>query len=226
MGDYIDVASPSNRSNIKSITLYDSIEDLLEQGTNRLVEEFLDIVKGTEGRWLGLLEGHHFFEFRDGTTSDTKIASILKAPFLGTSCFLRLRFNRGGSRHSLVIWAHHGAGGGMKQSAPLNRLENIVTGFDADIYLMGHQHKKVPALISQLYMTDNIPHRLKERTKYIASTGGFFQGYKQGSKVGNKVRGSYVEKKMYPPTALGTIIIRVKPCHQAREDSLKISIEI
>ncbi len=220
MGEYIDIASPSNRAKIRSANLYDSVEDAMEEIIQQKVNQFLKIVEGTEGRWLGLLEGHHFWEFRDGTTTDTRIAQALKTVFLGTCAYVRLRFKHGGKRIACTIWCHHGTGGGQKTSAPLNKLENIMPYFDADIYLIGHQHKKVGAPIDQLYMTHKTPYRIKYRTKIIANTGGYLRGYNLGEKQGGGYpRGGYVERRMLPPVSLGGILLYVRPVIDSSSDS-------
>lgn len=228
MGDYVDVASPSNRSRIQAANLYDSVQDVLEHGATQSVGQFKELVRGTEGRWLGMLHGHHFYEYRDGTTTDTRLCQALGTTFLGSCAFVRISFKRPSSnaRLSCTIWAHHGAGSGMKASAPLNRLENIVHYFDADIYLMGHMSKKVGAPLDQLYMTHKNPARLDHRTKIIAGTGGFSQGYKQGSKNGLHARGSYVEQAMMTPAALGGVAIRIAPVHSGNNDRLDLHLSL
>ena len=74
MGDYVDVASPSGRRKILAAGFYDSVVSALEGKAEEHIDEFLKVVEGTEGRWLGLLQGHHYYEFGDGTTSDTRSA--------------------------------------------------------------------------------------------------------------------------------------------------------
>lgn len=228
MGEYLDILSPSNRQRIRSAALYDTAEDMLEEITQRKVEEFLKAVKGTEKRWLGLLEGHHFYEFRDGTTTDTRIAQALKAPFLGTCAFVRLRFRRHEKYTwgtTCTIWCHHGTGGGQKASAPLNKLENIMPYFDADIYLIGHQHKKVGAPVDQMYMTRRKPFDLRYRTKILANTGGYLRGYLKGSGQGGTFpRGGYVERGMRPPVSLGCILLFIRPVHTDHEDRLDMNV--
>ena len=233
MGDYVDVASPSNRQVLRSANLYDSVQDALEEAADSAVQRFLKLVKGTEGRWLGLLEGHHYFEFQDGTTSDTRIAQALKAPFLGSCAFLRLKFagrSKSQGRTGCTIWCHHGQGGGSKVSAPLNKLENLMHAFDADVYLIGHQHKLVAAPIDQLYMTQKKPYTIKHRTKIIACTGSFLRGYTAGSKRGLRAQGGYVEKKMLTPVALGGVMLHIRPVRTqvgGREETrLDLNIEL
>lgn len=229
MGEYIDIASPSNRAKIKSADLYDSVQDAIEEIINQKIDEFMRIVRGSEGKWLGLLEGHHYYEFRDGTTTDTKIAERLKAAFLGTCAFVRLIFPRqtSGGRFACTIWCHHGVGAGSKASAPLNKLENIMPYFDADIYLIGHQHKKVGTPIDQMYMTRQKPYDLSYKTKVIAGTGGYLRGYLKGNTQGRLYpRGCYVERGMRPPVALGCILIYVRPVHSGNTDRIDLNVAL
>jgi len=229
MGEYLDILSPSSRAKIKTAQLYDTAEDILEEITEQKIAQFLKLVNGSQGRWLGMLEGHHLYAFRDGSTTDTRIAQALKTVFLGNCAFVRLRFPRttGKTVITCTIWCHHGAGSGQKASAPLNRLENLMPYFDADIYLIGHQHKKVGAPIDQLYMTRQKPYDIGYKTKIIAGTGGYLQGYCRGSKQGGLYpRGSYIERGMRPPVALGCILLYLRPIHSEREDRLDINISL
>jgi hypothetical protein len=228
MGEYLDIMSPSNRQKIKAAGVYDSTEDALEEIVELKIEKFLKLVRGSEGRWLGLLEGHHLFEFKDGSTCDTRIARALKSTFLGTCAFVRVKFHRSNySRIACTIWCHHGTGGGQKASAPLNKLENIMPYFRADIYLIGHQHKKVGTPIDQLYMTNKKPYDIKHRTKIIAGTGGYLKGYWKGARMsGVNPRGSYVERWMRPPVALGCIVLTLRPVHQKNDDRLDINVSL
>lgn len=221
MGDYIDVASPSNRNALVKAGFYDSMQQLIEDAGSRLLDRLLDVLKGTEGRWLGLLEGHHYFDFEDGTTSDVRLCQALKAPFLGDCAFVQLVFrypeSKTASHHDrqrahATIWCHHGMGGGRLAGAPLNVLEHIIKVFDADIYLMGHQHKKVAAPLDRIYINwhERSPV-LHHRRIILACTGGFLKGYMQGSKNRGRAQGTYVEQRMLSPTALGGLTIYIRP---------------
>jgi len=214
MGDYIDFASPSNRQRIKAAALYDTAEDVIEETAIKMTDELYNkALKGSEGRWLGLLEGHHYTQLRDGTTSDQYLTRKLKSRFLGTCAYIRLVFPGGTTKKSnVLIWAHHGVGSG-RIGAPLNKLELLPTYWDADIYLMGHQSKKVAAPLDRIYPVFNgngRPH-LNHRTLIIAGTGGFSRAYLQGHCQGNTPRGGYVEKGMLSPVALGGIVVKIRP---------------
>ena len=219
MGDYIDFASPSNRLRLRQAALYDTaLKTLSDVSVHLVTELYQEALKGSEGRWLGLLEGHHFYQMEDGTTTDQLLCRLLKTRFLGTSAYVRLVFHHGQTvktqRHgNVLIWCHHGAGYGQRSSAPLNRLDQLLTYWDADIYLMGHQSKKVTAPIDRIEPAWSGPGgpRLVHRTKLLACTGSFSRAYLVGSTHGHVPRGDYVEQKMLSPTSLGGVVIRIAP---------------
>ena len=228
MGDYIDVLSPSNRAAFQSAKLYDSARELMADAARGLTDRFLDLVDGTAGRWLGILEGHHYFEFDDGTTSDTVIAQRLTTTFLGTCAFVRMSFVRK-NRTSMkcTIWAHHGAGNGLTPHSPLTRLYHVMHMFDADIYLMGHQTKRPVVKVPRLYMAEKPPYRIIARNKVLAGTGGYMEGYNEGSRVSGRAQGSYVEKALLAPSSLGSVLLKIRPVHDGNSgDRIDINVEI
>jgi hypothetical protein len=210
MGDYIDFMSPSNRSKLAGAGFYDTSAEAIDDKAIELADELFDkALAPSKGRWLGLLEGHHYAQLRDGSTTDQYLARKLNARFLGSSAYVRLVLTAGNKRVPCVIWAHHGNGGGSGSGAPLNRLDAVTKTFDADVYLMGHQHKLVGAPVD--YVTpvfDKSGGHLKHRTKMLACTGSFLKGYVANSRQGSVPRGTYVEQKMLNPVSLGGALLR------------------
>ena len=214
MGDYIDFASPSSRRAMHHALAeaYDVVRLSLDDMATELVQRFLEEtgIGQAKDRFLGLLSGHHFWQFQDGTTSDSVLANELRTPFLGSCAFVRLRL----PATEVTIWCHHGVGGGITLGAPLNRLERLVSAFDADIYLIGHHHKLVAAPIDTIYPVWKRRGSLRHRTRLLACTGSFMRGYTahratQGIDRGI-AQGSYVEQKMLPPVALGGLLIKIR----------------
>ena len=142
MGDYVDMASPSNRRTLKAAGLYDTVTEALQVKAQEDIKTFLQHTLYSKGAWLGLLQGHHYMDMADGSTSDMKIAEALRAPFLGDAAIVRIIFDKHKDVDGLPlkadIWCHHGRGGGVGAAAPISLLEKTARGFDADIYLMGH----------------------------------------------------------------------------------------
>jgi hypothetical protein len=216
MGDYIDFMSPSNRARFASAALYDTALKTVDDKARSLVEDlWLKALLPSRGRWLGLLEGHHFHEYRDGTTTDQDLAARLDAPFLGSCAFVRLVLQRTKTqRGNVIVWCHHGVGGGVTLGASLNQLERLLASWEADIYLIGHHHKKVAGPIDRVEAAWNGSRGkpgLVHRTKIIACTGGFLKGYAVGERDGRVPRGGYVEQKMLSPVALGGILVKIRP---------------
>jgi len=230
MGDYLDTISPSQRIALRKMEMYDSTEDMIEEILGQRLEKFQRLVQGTEGRWLGLLEGHHYGEFADGTTTDTRLCQFLKAPFLGDCAMVRVNFRKATDEHnraSCVIWAHHGVGGGRLLGAPLNTLEHVVKAFSADIYLMGHHHKKVAGPLDRVFVQwEADPPRLAHRRIIMACTGGFLRGYMQGHQRSGRAQGTYVEQRMLNPTSLGGVVIYARPRSTRGKYHLDLSIEL
>lgn len=228
MGDYTDSIRPSMRKRLNASNLLEdehfskSIEDIISEH----MRGFLSLVSGTEGKWLGLLEGHHYFDFGNGVTSDTLIADELKAPFLGDCTRIHLTFDRrspGAAKTKATefsIWAHHGEGGGVMAGAPLNKLERLKAVFQADVLVMGHQHKAVATKVPWNYDIKKADGSWENRQKDIGllATGAWLEGYVQDSRVDGRPGGHYPEQKMLPPLSLGGTRIVITPVHEKDRD--------
>jgi len=81
MGEYIDFTSATQR------LILDDLRESQKQTIDRLigydVERLGKLMAPSKGRWLGMLEGHHYHQYTDGTTSDQHLCRLLDAPFLG-----------------------------------------------------------------------------------------------------------------------------------------------
>ena len=228
MGDYVDMASPSNRRILKAAGLYDTVTEALQAKANEDIRAFHSVTGYTKGAWLGLLQGHHYMDMADGTTSDTHIAEALHAPFLGDCALVRIVFDKHKDADGLPvkadIWCHHGRGSGTAVASPINSLEKIARGFDADIYLMGHQHKKIAAPIDELYYSRG--GRLLHHTKILACTGSFLRGYLANSESEGRAGGTYVEKGMMTPVSLGGIVIELGIVKEDYGDRLDVNVSL
>lgn len=228
MGDYVDVASPSGRHKITTANFYDSVVDALKDQARRHLDDLVEVLSGTEGRWLGILEGHHFFEFEDGQTTDTLLASRLKAPFLGTCAIIQLKFKQAGvTGITAQIWAHHGEGSSSTMAGPLNKLERMMARFPTvDIFLIGHYSRKAGYPADALIPVFGKKPRLIAKRRILAVTGGFMRGYTANNSRKGRAQGSYVEKSMLPPTNLGGCVIYIRPVHTADENRLDLNISL
>jgi hypothetical protein len=221
---------------MRDAALYDtavkSIDDLALRYVEELYEEAL---APSKGRWLGLLEGHHYHDLRDGTTTDQTLARMLDTPFLGTSAYVRLAFTQiarktqksQDRRGNCLIWCHHGLGGGKRVSGPLNQLDQLPASWAGDIFLFGHHHKKVAAPIDYqepVFQGHRGEASLRHRTRILACTGSFMKGYIPNRKLGQTPRGGYVEQAALPPVALGGILVKVRPVWA--EDGFRLDMNV
>ena len=227
MGDFTDFLSPSNRTRLKAAALYDTANQLIAAWHQKHLDDLIGVLEPTKDRWLGFLEGHHTYEFDDGSTSDTRIAAALGGSFLGTCGILRLNFRDEENKRSLHahVWAHHGEGSGATAASPFNKLEKVSGFIDADVLMMGHFHRAGSILINKLHVAGSKRPRLRHRTVALVATGSFLRGYTQGSTTAGRPKGSYVEKGMMAPTALGNVVVTLTPRHREGEDLLDISCE-
>jgi hypothetical protein len=220
MGDYVDMESPSNRERLAGAGYYDSVRDALDLQAEQLEGELQEILAPTKGKWLGLIEGHHYHVHQDGSTSDTRLAKYLGCPFLGTAAYIRVAFESKSHvvKPGFTIWLHHGRGGGKLLSTPLNQLEHVIKGFEADVYLVGHHHKANAARHSRIYPKFGAKRGwLEHRDVFLATTGSFLKGYLEGHKKEGRPGGLYPERGMMNPVSLGNVIIWARPHWSATE---------
>lgn len=205
MGDYIDFMSPSNRSRVAQARLYDTTTGTLDDAARNHTNKVADLLSHTRGRWLGLLSGHHYWEYSTGGSTDTQLAETLEAPYIEVCGDIELRFRRSGSsqtRGKVRIWAHHGVGGG---ASSLNKLNKIWPHFpDKDVFLIGHFHECTHIFKQRIIRSGK---RNLSMPALLACTGAWLKGYVPNTDT-------YVERGMMPPRALGGMLIKVTPRQQ------------
>jgi len=218
MGDYTDYASPSNRQMLRAAALYDNALKVHDNAALALTDDLYNqFLKPTKGRWLGLLEGHHFANLQSGFTTDQMLAQMLDTKFLGTNAIVGIHWReKSRDRVTLNIWCHHGTGSSGKPGGVINKLDNLLPDWECDIFLMGHMTKQAVAPTNRLYPYWPInkgksPPSLRHKTKILCGTGGYGKAYIERSRQGLTPRGTYVEKGMMRPASLGSPRIRVRP---------------
>ncbi len=66
--------------------------------------------------------------------------------------------------------------------------------------------------------------KLTDRPKALVSVGSYATGYTQGSQYGGRPQGSYVEKRLLPPSGLGSPIIEIRACRGTRDVWLELGV--
>lgn len=217
MGDMVDTVSPSNRALLSSLmpNLYDSTSLTINKAFGRLAEEVSDILEKTKGRWLGFVRGHHYWVHPGGYTTDYMLARVLEAPYLGDCGIISLEMTEPRTQQKIYgqIWVHHGQGSGITEGAALNKLGHVTKTFFANIYMMGHFHRKSATAIPWIeYIYKDGQPVENAINRYLVSTGGFLKGYQLGSlDESGYPAGGYIEKKMLTPVALGGTLVQMRP---------------
>ena len=205
-GDFIDFLSPSNRRRLIAADLYDTAQDVITERAMELNDAVFDLfLKDTVGRWLGMVEGHHFYE-AGGQTTDQILANRLKTTFLGTSAFIRL------DAFDVTIYVNHSTGAGKLPGAALNKGYHLAAGLEgADIYLFGHDTKLSTTRLSRPFpQWDKPPYVLKHHDIWIVNCGGFARSNIVGHRHGTIPRGDYAEAAMMVPSPLSAPLIHIQ----------------
>ena len=184
-----------------------SVGDTYTQVSNPMdqLQRAIEIFEPIKNRILCITHGNH--ENRtyrsEGINLSALIAGQLGLPerYTPTSALLFVRFgeladgrketNGSGKRRKVCysIYAIHGSGGGRKEGGKVNRLADLASIIDADIYI--HSHTHLPVVMKQaFYRTDvrnstvGIAEKLFVNTASNLNYGGYgeAQGFKPNSK--------------------------------------------
>jgi predicted phosphodiesterase len=146
---------------------------------------------------LAVLPGNH--EQRVWRQDGLDITAImcsqlgLQDKYSSTTALLFIRFGKSreqrGRRQWYTVYVTHGSGGGRKEGGKINRLADLATIVDADIYVMGHTH--MPAILKEGFYRVSGPNssvalvdKLFVNTAASLDYGGYgdAQGFKPASK--------------------------------------------
>lgn len=216
-----DGISPSNRKVLSTAfvrgELYDTAQEMFTAAAHENTRQFLHLVRGTEGKWDWLLEGHHLFDYsinRTLRTTDQDIADALGCPNLGRGIGV-IQYRFAGAVRPLTVWSRHGEGSGDTFAAPLNSVEKQMRAFNADIYLLAHHHKLVAGVATKLEEAPEHETMLKATNVRLVGCGSWLRGFMK-----DKV--SYAEQGMMVPLATGAPIVRIK---QVKND-YRVRVEV
>ncbi len=188
MGDYLDSTSTSERACLADCEFHDTTTDDLRKISEDKVKHLAKELAFMKGRLIGLVNGNHYFAFQDGTNTDMRLCGLLDCKYLGVSTFTRLTLDCFGRKTTLDIWAHHGAGGSRLPGGSLNRVEQMRETAEADVYIMGHDHKRgVWPASPRFHLAPNSKGdmRLKTRQQWLIRSGSFLNSYESGKRSYN-----------------------------------------
>jgi len=214
LGDYGDWLRPSMRERLYATLSKD--DGARQQLDNMVIKDhdgIIDEMEFMKGRLVGIHEGHHTHYFLNGGNTDQRLASALKAPFLGWSASTRLVLTMGVQKEGQGTHAHvytmlstHGSANSPKVGGSANWMEDKMVGaWSAEHYIMGHGCKNanfVPHERNEIRRVG--PAGIKTVLPRCMIVGGFSRGYTDGWKS------SYVERQNMKPQPIGWGIIRFK----------------
>jgi hypothetical protein len=210
MGDYDDFMSESERKSLIIATQEwhdDSVEDMNDMILDK-IEKFYHEIKFMKGHLIGLVEGNHYSILKSGISSTQKLCEMLNCKYLGVNAFVRIVFRYMKSpkvTHSIDVFAHHGRGAARSGGASIAQVEEMAKYAFANLYLMGHDHKRtVTAGIPLLKLSDGNKIKVKEHERRFIRTGSFLRSYDVGKR-------NYVVLKALPPSSLGVVKVMAIP---------------
>lgn len=214
MGDYVDSTSSSERDCLANsgIHFHDTIKRDLQELAAAKVKLLAKELGFMRGKLIGMVNGNHYFSFNDGCNTDQKLCGELDTFYLGVSCFIRLTLLYSETRkQTLDIWAHHGAGAGRLMGGSINRVDQMREHAEADVYIMGHDHKRmaVPATPRLSLIHTKTGLAVKSRQQWLVRSGSFLASYRDGESNYNVDAGR-------GPSSLGHVELIITP-----KDSLK-----
>ena len=208
MGDYADAITHSDERRYD----FDSLDPELPTPDEQYAWVRAEFAK-IKTNCLGLHIGNHDFELQrrhEHRYVKMDLCDSLELPFLGYNAMTRLKFilkKRNGERMhrnggTITIASTHGSTNARTAGGKINPMLLWASGLSADIYLYAHTHDKYAH--EERYYALSTNESLVERTRVYCLTGGFLEGYQQGTL-------SYVERKNLRPLKTGVVKIIVNP---------------
>ena len=206
MGDYLDSTSTSERECLGHISpkMHETFRNDIQALQMAKCELFAKEIEFMRGRLIGLVNGNHYFQFPAGFNSDQKICELVGAKYLGVCAFVRLNIHCGGRHHALDIFAHHGKGASRLVGGSLNRVSQMLEGTQADIFVMGHDHKKGALPTSRIFLQHSSRGGLEVRHRDVwnVRSGSFLASYRD-----NEV--NYNVDAARAPSSLGAVELHI-----------------
>jgi hypothetical protein len=214
MGDYLDMASTSERCEIRKANLHETTIQSLEDIYREKALEFVEEIKFMKGKIIGMIEGNHYAEFQNGTTSTQFMCEKLGCKYLGAASAIRLFFHSVGHKRTahIDIMAAHGSKTASQIGGSINQVVKLSEVCISDIFLLAHDHKKAVGMQSVICLTGNKAEsiRVKSIKQLYCRTGSFLQSY-----VPNEP--SYAVGNLFRPSDIGVVKIELTPKENEQE---------
>lgn len=207
MGDYLDSTSTTERECLGHISkqMHDTFRNDIQALQLAKIELIADELKFAKGRIIGLVNGNHYFEFQSGINGDQKLAELLETKYLGVCSLTRLSFDAHGRNHSIDLFVHHGMGAARLIGGSLNRVAQMFEGVEADVTIMGHDHKRGAVPATPRLFLDNTSReglKVRQRETWAVRSGSYVAAFRDGE-------ANYNVDSCRTPSSLGHVEMRV-----------------
>lgn len=179
------------------LSVYPELRDRIDNIAMAEYQEMRKILKPIKDKILCSLRGNHGETLRKshGVDFDGWLCNELGITNAGYMSFLKIKIN---NIHvpPITFFLQHGFSSSRKKGAKVNAIEDLASGFDADIFCLGHSHEL--NISSNLYLYMNNKGHIAEKKRYFCHTGSFLKSYQEGMF-------NYSEIKAYPPLKTGVV---------------------
>ena len=184
-------------------------------------DRLIDLLRPIGPQCLAYVLGNHEDAIDKETSSDIYldvIEAIRATPDtdirMGLSGWLLLKFRRTekGGTQAYRFFLHHGWNGGDLMGSNALKLERLSESYEADVYVMGHTHKRIafPTVVTGIDRNGNIT----AETRYHINSGSFLR-----CALPDAV--TYTEAKGKKPVSLGWVELELRP--GADGDKIRVS---
>lgn len=177
LGDMIDGICPKDLR-FENSSIADEFKIHLDNLHHKQTEALLKLIDPIKERVIAVMGGNHEETVKKYYSYDATqvIAESLKRPILPDPAYVVLRFDHNSSKRLVTIFCTHGQFlGGRKRGAKVNRMEDLPSDHDADIYLAGHTHDVWETRTCRTGISKNGKYE-KQRKRFI-NTGSFMDTY-------------------------------------------------
>jgi hypothetical protein len=205
IGDYLDLASPSNRKRI--MDMYDTTQKSIDSIALIELQRFVEVFWPIRHCFLGLLTGHHTHVFTSskagkdwaGKTSDQWLAHALGCKSFSDSDRMAVLLARMNFPHGtyLDVLALHGGGGAQTPGGRvMKRIKYAEIAPTAHLVISGHDNAKMA------YPRSGLDYDHGSIKRYVIGSGSFQRGYLEGQT-------GYAEEWGLVPADLGVVVVKI-----------------
>jgi len=218
LGDMIDGICPKDRR-FENTSIADEFKVHLDNLHHKQVEAFLKLIDPIKEKVIAVMGGNHEETVKKHYSYDPTqvIADAIKKPVLSDPAYVILRFNYKSSKRLVSIFCTHGQFlGGRKRGSKVNKMEDLASEHDADIYLAGHTHDIWETRTCRTGISRNGKYE-KQRKRFI-NTGSFMDTYLEGE------YSTWASRKLFKPIDPG--VARIDFYIKKKKDKRYIDIHV